>query len=141
MKEQQINFNRLGNTKNPHQGKMKKVLCLCSAGLLRSPSIAWVLSNPPYNFNTRAAGVSKEYALIPLDVYLLEWADEIVCADKDHLSYVHEMLKDINISEQNKPVHCFNIPDCHRTRDPKLIKIIEAEVAKVYPQTQNKLSQ
>jgi predicted protein tyrosine phosphatase len=31
-------MNRLGNCKNYHQGKFKRVLCVCSAGLLRSPT-------------------------------------------------------------------------------------------------------
>ena len=56
-------FNKLANTRNPYQGTSKRVLCVCSAGLLRSPTIAWILSNPPFNFNTRAAGVSLEYVL------------------------------------------------------------------------------
>ena len=49
-------MNRLGNSKNPYQGDFKKVLCVCSAGLLRSPTAAWVLSNAPFNFNTREIG-------------------------------------------------------------------------------------
>jgi predicted protein tyrosine phosphatase len=73
------NFNRLGNCGNRFQGGRNRVLCVCSAGMLRSPTIAWVLSNEPYGFNTRAAGISDEYALIPVDEVLLSWADEIVC--------------------------------------------------------------
>ncbi len=62
-----MTFNRLHNMRNPHQGSNKKVLCVCSAGLLRSPTLAWILSNEPFNFNTRAVGTSSEYALIVLD--------------------------------------------------------------------------
>ena len=36
-------LNQLANINNPYQGKSKKVLCLCSAGLLRSPTAANVL--------------------------------------------------------------------------------------------------
>jgi len=31
---------RVDNITNPYQTKAKKVLCLCSAGMLRSPTIA-----------------------------------------------------------------------------------------------------
>lgn len=75
-------MNRKWNSHNEYQGKHKRVLCVCSAGLLRSPTAAWVLSNPPYNFNTRAAGIDVGHALIPVDDVLIEWADEIVCMDE-----------------------------------------------------------
>jgi predicted protein tyrosine phosphatase len=68
-------MNALHNVTNPYQGKDKRVLCLCSAGILRSPSCAVVL-NSKYGYNTRAAGVT-DYALIPVSTALLEWADEI----------------------------------------------------------------
>lgn len=124
-------FNRLANTKNAYQGKMKKVLAVCSAGLLRSPTIAWVLSNEPYNCNTRAAGISNEYALVVLDLPLVEWADEIVCADKDHVFSVKELLKNENISDPDKPVHCLDLPDQFRTRDPILVKLIKDKLEKI----------
>ncbi len=73
-------FNRLHNCTNPHQGKAKRVLCLCSAGLLRSPTTAVVLQRE-FGHNTRAAGVSKEYALIEMDEVLLNWATEIVAVE------------------------------------------------------------
>lgn len=40
--------NRKHMMKHPSQGDFKKVLCVCSGGLLRSPTVAWVLSNPPF---------------------------------------------------------------------------------------------
>jgi len=75
-------MNRLANAKNPFQSDRKKVLCVCSAGLLRSPTDAWILSNEPFGFNTRAAGASDEYALIKLDQVLVEWADEVVVMEE-----------------------------------------------------------
>lgn len=45
--------NQLANVGNRFQTKTKKVLCVCSAGLLRSPTLANVL-NLKYGFNTRA---------------------------------------------------------------------------------------
>ena len=128
--EEHISYNRMTNAHNPYQGKMKKVLCVCSAGLLRSPTIAWVLSNPPFNFNTR---VAKGYALIHADIYLIEWADEIVCAEKEHADYIKEILKHIDITNQKKPVHVMDLPDNFKTRDPKLVKIVEKKAAEIFP--------
>lgn len=55
---------------NPYQGQYKRVLCVCSGGILRSPTAAWVFSNEPYSFNTRAAG-TESFALIRLDPALI----------------------------------------------------------------------
>lgn len=117
------NLNRLANCGNRFQGGRNRVLCVCSAGMLRSPTIAWVLSNEPYGFNTRAAGLSDEYALIPIDDVLLEWADEIVCV---------EPAQQIALQKRTaKPVHCLNVPDHFRFRDPELVTMIEEALKKV----------
>lgn len=110
-------MNRLGNVKNPYQGTSKKVLCVCSAGLLRSPTVALVLSQSPYNFNTRACGLEKEFALIPIDEVLLEWADEIVCMSVDQQIRLKEMT--------TKPVYNLSIPDRFEYRDLELIELIK----------------
>jgi len=110
-------MNRLGNCHNEWQGNYKRVLCVCSAGVLRSPTAAFVLSQEPYNFNTRAVGLTPEFALIPVDEVLLAWADEIVC-----MTYKQEIeLKEIT----DKPVICLNILDNFEYRDPELIELIK----------------
>jgi predicted protein tyrosine phosphatase len=81
-------MNRLGNCTNPYQGNTKKVLCVCSAGLLRSPTAAVVLSQEPFNYNTRAAGISTDYALVQVDDVLVTWADEIVCMDENSRKFL-----------------------------------------------------
>lgn len=65
--------------RNHFQGDAKRVLCVCAAGLLRSPTAAWVLGNEPYNYNTRSAGIDPSIALINVDDVLLNWAQEVVC--------------------------------------------------------------
>lgn len=114
--------NRMFNAGNPHQGDTKRVLCVCSAGLLRSPTAALVLSQEPYNFNTRAAGIEESYALIPVDEVLLLWADEIVCMTKQHGDMLEIILKGLKIT--GKQVKVLNIPDNFAYRDPKLMKLI-----------------
>lgn len=115
-------MNRLGNCGNYNQGGTKKVLCVCSAGLLRSPTAAVVLSQPPFNYNTRAAGLEKQFALIPVDQVLLEWADEIVCMDEDQLARLRALVGD-NV----KPIINLNIMDSFRYRDEGLMWMIRSK--------------
>jgi predicted protein tyrosine phosphatase len=65
--------------------------------------------NQEYGYNTRAVGVSKEYALIPVDKILLMWADEIVCADSE---VEDDLFRDWGgeIPEAT-PVYNLHIPD------------------------------
>jgi len=85
---------------------------------LRSPTIAFVLSNPPYNANTRAVGTNEEYALICVDDALIEWADEIVCADFDSYSTITE-------NYPRRTAINLNLPDEYDYRDSKLIELIK----------------
>lgn len=117
--------NRLWNAKNPFQGTSKKVLCVCSAGLLRSPTLAWVLSNEPFNFNVRAAGSSKAFALIPVDEVLLAWADLVVFVNQEN---EEEVMEHFPQDMQDKEFLTLDIPDNFQFRDPTLVKIIERQV-------------
>lgn len=119
---------RFENSKNPYQGKRKKVLCVCSAGLLRSPTIAHVLA-ADYTFNTRSCGVGLDYALIPIDPVLLHWADEIVCAEDWHKKHV---IREYSEHVKDKLVHALDVPDNYEYRDPNLVKIIKSKLLKVY---------
>ena len=130
--KQDYTMNRMGNSHNLYQGDYKRVLCVCSAGLLRSPTIAWVLSNEPYNCNTRAVGIAEEYALIPIDMVHLEWADAIVCANDDHFKVVTEMI-DKNPRWKGKgvkPVYNLKLPDSFEYRDPILVGHIKDALKK-----------
>jgi len=124
-------FNRLANAHNKFQDLVAfpRTLVVCSAGMLRSPSISWVVGNDPYNRNSRAVGVSNEYALIPIDHVLLEWADEIICADCDHEEVVKGMLKEFEM--EDKIIYCLNIPDSFKYRDIRLIKLIKEKLEAV----------
>ena len=118
--------NRLLNCSNKHQGKFKKVLTVCSAGLLRSPSIAHILSNPPYNCNTRACGIDPDYALVPIDRVLVEWADEIVCADLKHEMVVSSFVE--KCSNPQKKIINLGLPDIYDTRETRLLQIIQEKL-------------
>jgi predicted protein tyrosine phosphatase len=108
-------FAALEIARHPDQGGYKKVLCVCSAGLLRSATAAVVLSQPPFNFNTRAAGLG-ESALIQVNDVLLHWADEIVCMTQEY--------EGILLGLTDKPILCLYIPDDYQYRDPYLKGLI-----------------
>lgn len=124
-------MNRLANCHNRYQGNYKKVLCVCSAGLLRSPTAAFVLAQD-YGYNTRAAGLSQDYALIPVDRVLLEWADEIVCMNEEQRQTILIELG----PEGDKPVINLDIPDDFRYRDPQLVLLIQDAYKKHLVQVQ-----
>lgn len=105
---------------NSYQGDYKRVLTVCSANMLRSPTIAHVLASTPYDYNTRSAGTS-DFALIPVTEELLFWADEIVCADTEHAVIVQKRLMDLNL---DKPLVNLRIPDNYEYRNPELIMMI-----------------
>lgn len=96
----------------------RRVLCVCSMGLLRSPTAAYVLSQVPYEFNTRACGVEPD-ALVPLTAALVEWAQEIVCMEESHADHV-EQYCDGSIA----PVYVLGIPDDYEYRSPHLARLV-----------------
>lgn len=87
------NKNQLANVGNSFQGNAKKVLVVCSAGLLRSPTVANVL-HKDFGFNTRAVGSCKQFALIPISQALIWWADEIVFVNRESFEELDQEEKD-----------------------------------------------
>lgn len=116
---QQSSKNQVGNASNPFQGTDTKVLCLCSAGLLRSPTIAEVLTKAG-GYNCRAAGLSEEYALIPLSTALLTWADKVVVV-KEQAVKLHRILEDFKIQRE---VTILDIPDNYERNSPELVTMV-----------------
>ena len=116
-------MNAMWNCKNPHQGTITKVLAICSAGLLRSPTIAKECILKGYN--ARSAGC-QDYALIPVDKVLLEWADVIIFADESHEKKVKQ---DFDL-DKNKITFCLNIPDNYGYNNPDLVKRIREGLMK-----------
>lgn len=120
-KEEGTLNNRIHNSKNPYQGTAKKVLCVCSAGLLRSPTAAVVLQRE-YGYNTRAAGLEGAFALIPVDRVLVNWADEIVCMNVDQQAQLKWMVEEDGLTT---PVISLNIQDSFEYMSPELIELIK----------------
>ena len=105
---------------NSFQGDYKRVLTVCSANMLRSPTMAVVLSMPPFDYNTRSAG-THSFALIPVTEDLLMWADEVVCADTEHALIIRDKLMEYQL---DKPIVNLRIPDNYEYRNPELIMMI-----------------
>lgn len=112
--------NQLANVHNHYQTNIKRVLCVCSAGLLRSPTAANIL-HKYHGYNTRSAGSCEDFALIPVTEALLEWADEVVFVNRDNFD-------DMDAEQRAKlelcTVYILDIPDEHNWGHPYLEEII-----------------
>ena len=133
---QRLTMNRIHNSNNPYQNpdKFKRALCLCSAGLLRSPTLAFLLMTK-YSRNCRAAGVEDSFALVVADDVLLSWADEVWCvsdAVKNRLWQLAEQNKWENILA-NKKIITMDIPDCYGYMEDELIRQITIRLEQLMP--------
>lgn len=120
MKDYNISKNRLWNTKNPNQGEAMKVLCVCSAGLLRSPTMANVLHGA-YGWNTRAVGDVASHALVPIDPVMVEWAEMVLTADDEQRDFI---VREFERHVDGKSVISLDLPDQYEYMDPELQNII-----------------
>lgn len=112
--------NQMANIGNPFQGDYRRVLCVCSAGLLRSPTLANVL-NTRFDFNTRACGTAENFALIPLSEALIHWADEIVFTDEDCKVYMDQETRE-ELSLAGARIITLDLPDEYDYNDPALVE-------------------
>jgi len=134
-----IKSNQLGVILNPYQGKHKKVLTVCSAGCLRSPTAAHLLSSEPWNFNTRCAGTSSEYAIIPITEALIVWADVILVMDAFQELHINTMQNklaeeaDVMFDYEYKRVINLEIDDIYEYRSPKLVEIMTEKFKELFP--------
>lgn len=108
---------------NPYQGKDKKVLFVCSAGILRSATAARIYAK---KYNTRAAG-SASYALIPVSHELLLWADEVVFVNRENFLATKINYDLDEIKNRGTVITVLDIPDDYEHMDPDLIKHFEKQ--------------
>ncbi len=124
-----VSPSRIRNANNEFQGHFHRVLCVCSVGMLRSPTLAWLLSGDPWNYNTRSCGIEVNHAVIILDQVLLTWADVVICMERRHVHEVEQMLA--KMKKKGRPANPlvlnFNIPDDYCFRDPRLIARLREE--------------
>ena len=131
-----IKRNQLGVVQNAYQGKHRKVLTVCSAGCLRSPTAAHILSSEPWNFNTRCAGTSQEYAIVPVTEALVIWSNDILVMDELQQSIINgiqnKLAEEMEDYEYKRVIN-LDIPDEYSYRDPKLVEIMKEKFKQIFP--------
>lgn len=108
---------------NECQGSARRVLFVCSAGMLRSATAAKV--GNAMGFNTRACG-SENYALIPLSVNLINWAESIFFVNPYNFvsaKYTFSQDYDTTCMIADKST-VWDIEDIYTYDDPQLVRII-----------------
>lgn len=128
----QVIFNSSSPWNNPYQGYDKKVLFVCSAGILRSATGARLYA---HKYNTRAAG-SEDYALIPVSSDLLLWAEEIVFVNgENHIS----VSRRFDLDSFDASVKILNIPDYFDHMHPMLVTEFHKQYEEVDPVLYNRI--
>ena len=115
--------NQLYNIHNSAQGDTKKVLTVCSAGLLRSATLQNFLIRE-YGYNVRNCGTDESYALIPISEALVLWADEIVFVNQLNFDMVKKEIYELGALEKCKVL---DIPDMYRFNAPELVQICKEQ--------------
>jgi len=103
--------------------KMLRILFICEANRLRSPTAETIFSGYP-DVEARSAGIGKE-ATVPVSAELLDWADLIFVMEKRHRNIIHSRFKEIYL---RKRIICLYIPDEFEFMDPELVSLLEEKV-------------
>lgn len=109
-----------GVVNNPYQGADKKVLFVCSMGILRSATAARIYGR---KYNTRSAGTYDD-ALIPITPLLVAWANQIVFVNPENYERFRQEYPDDAVRAE---VKVLNIPDCYEHMHPELVKAFEEQ--------------
>ena len=108
------------------EGTALRVLFVCSAGLLRSPTAAF-LAQRDLDWNTRAAGVA-DYALVPVTQQLVSWADYIVCMEQEHKEAICGRFSALHLEDR---IRVLGIPDQFRRMEPELRIMVSEALSKL----------
>lgn len=119
--------NQLYNVGNSYQGTTKKVLTVCSAGLLRSATLQNFLIKE-YGYNVRNCGTVESYALIPISEALVKWADEIVFVNEENYDMVKQELEELGVISK---CYVLDIPDMYYFNEPELIDICSKQYSEI----------
>lgn len=117
-------FNLSAPYSNPYQSIRHRILFVCSAGLLRSPTGAYVGAMRGYN--TRSCGSTQKYALIPITANLIEWAETIVFVNKENYDETLRVFDDSGFEQSViDKARILDIPDRYEAFHPTLIAEFE----------------
>lgn len=110
---------------NPYQGDDKKVVFICSMGLLRSATGARLYA---HMYNTRSCGTYSD-ALTPLSENLICWADELVFVNDYNFRHALRTFEyDEGLVDTIRyKAKVLDIPDDYEHMHPELIKAFEQQ--------------
>lgn len=117
--------NQMGNAMNFSQGSTKKVLTICSAGLLRSATMQNYLISK-YGYNVRNCGTARDFALVPISEALLYWADEIIFMNGENFVDIEDQW-DESLIRSTTRVISMCIQDTYGFNDSRLLEEIERQ--------------
>lgn len=100
-----------------------KVLFVCDANRLRSPTAEAIFTGRPY-LDVKSAGLATQ-ATVPLTIELLDWADLVFVMEKRQRNIIQSRFKEIY---QRKRIICLYIPDDFEFMDPELVALLEERV-------------
>lgn len=128
MTKNEVIFKLTAPWDNAYQGNWHKALFVCSAGILRSASAAEYFAQK-HRWNTRAAG-SASYALIPVTLNLLKWADTIYfMQEENHQTVIDSFFGlDEDVDEKLQYAMVLDIPDHYNFREPELLYKLEEKI-------------
>lgn len=114
---------------NPFQGKDPRALCVCSVGLLRSPTLANILIKA--GWNARACGSDIDYALIPISVNLINWAHKIIFMNQSNYDQALKLFSNTDEFQMiiSKSI-VLDIDDDSNYNHPRLIRHLIADLTK-----------
>lgn len=114
--------------KNEAQGRYLRVLFVCSAGLLRSPTAAKIAGE--FNINARAAGSLPYLALIPVSANLVVWAEKLVFMNRENFEQTLEIFKDEPdfVEAVNNKSVVWNIEDYYDYNDKMLQSVLRDNI-------------
>ena len=104
-----------------NQNVFKRVLFVCSAGVLRSATAAHTFSTDPYNWNTRSVGSSIEYALNLPTEQILYWADEIYFMEDMHFQSLISLFSEQRLYKYKEKMFIMNVKDIYSYRESILV--------------------
>jgi len=108
---------------NSCQGPAKRLVFVCSVGMLRSPTAAAIATAMGYN--ARSCGSDVDIALIPLSVNLINWADYIIFMKRENYNKSLKTFTPVGYDQDiiDKSL-IFDIDDHYNYGDDYLKKII-----------------
>lgn len=112
---------------NLFQTGAKRLLFVCSVGMLRSPTAQMVASQNGHN--ARACGSDVDIALIPLSCNLINWADKIVFMSPENFEQAKMVFDPVGYKEDiEAKAIVWNIEDDYNWGDSVLWGILHEKM-------------